>query len=168
MRLCICYGNLTCANADLLLGTASTVMYMSSFTGLAHWLLRGVCEWKLRTHTLRMWPKSPISKMYHTQLLEDTNDCFVRTSRAHFLPMMIWKVDPVRQYRRMDIIWAFTCMIYTSCGIKILYQVACNLVLQYLSCPIRQKVYHTAPLWGSFAWRNPNSSTWYKSRSANL
>ena len=41
--------------------------------------------------------------MFHTQLLENTSNCFVGTYRAHFLLMMIWKVDLVKQYTELHV-----------------------------------------------------------------
>ena len=44
-----------------------------------------------------------LAKNLHTQLLENTSNCFVGTYRAHFLPTMIWKVDLVKQYTKLHL-----------------------------------------------------------------
>ena len=108
-----------------------------------------------------------LPKMFHTQLLEDTSNCFVGTYRAHLLPMMIWKVDLVKQYTNLHAHVVFlhdirSILLFLWCLPKYISKLPVfpmnvhlqsGLVLQFtvaFSHDYRQNVHHTAPFWGSF------------------
>ena len=100
--------------------------------------------------------------MFHTQLLEDTSNCFVGTYRAHLLLMMIWKVDLVKQYTKLHVHVFFLHDIRLHDTVvplmltKIYLKAACisherlqsGLILQFtvaFSHDYKQNVHHTAP-----------------------